>query len=63
MVRNIVSCINWYVYVFLWSKFNSLLFIWNIIKILVVIIIFLEIRIIVLENNNKEKKWLLREIL
>lgn len=63
MVRNIVSCINWYVYVFLCSKFNSLLFIWNIIKILVVIIIFLEIRIIVLENNNKEIKWLLREIL
>lgn len=63
MVRNIVSCINWYVYVFLCSKLNSLLFIWNIIKILVVIIIFLEIRIIVLENNNKEIKWLLREIL
>lgn len=59
MVRNIVSCINWYVYVFL----CSLLFSWNIIKILVVIIIFLEIRIIVLENNNKEIKWLLREIL
>lgn len=63
MARNIVSCINWYVYASSWSKLNSSLFTRNIIKTPAATTISLETRITAPENNNKETKWLLREIL
>lgn len=59
MARNIVSCINWYVY----ASSCSSLFSRNIIKTPAATTISLETRITAPENNNKETKWLLREIL
>lgn len=63
MARNIVSCINWYVYASSCSKLNSSLFTRNIIKTPAATTISLETRITAPENNNKETKCLLREIL
>lgn len=58
MARNIVSCINWYVYASSCSKLSSSLFTRNIIKTPAATTISLETRITAPENNKKRDKMI-----